>query len=1669
MVNTKNHLYTEFDELKNAKDVNKKRTSSVFSQFSSAGKFSSIAASFSPPPQPVQIQAFPQIGDPVNNTFGSIGSITQTVPLDVYGSNYSIFTITDDVNFAFTGIPLGRHLPFSLDITIDKPTGTPPVITLDPRITNTPTLPTLADGTKLILYFTGANYGTASTFTYVGGTIAGSSSGGGLNTNLSNLADPTIPPVDLKMNDHSIVGLLNLDFDSVVSTIHGLANLRFYQANTYISSLNTGLNVVMPQSANFLIHIGSTTELTLSATTLDIDVNAHLNDNSVTEVNTIGFSATTTLSPISANVIGASANGSMLYNIGGNASFHNFEVNGDSIATIYRIASTQGRLAVYYIDANSIEVGNHIQFDGITGNPPALANGDMWFDSTSGLFKARQGGDTVNVIGGSGGGLNTNLSNLSANAVPTVALDMNDQAIQGVSSLDFDGVSSSIHGLANLNFYQGGTAINSLATGLNVVMPQSANFLIHIGATTEFTLSAGTLELDVNVHLNNNSITEVDTVGFSASSVLNPVAANIIGVSSASGSSTGVMIYNVGGLLSLHNFEVNGNSIAKLRRMTDNTGQLQIESVHANNLQLTSYLQFTGITGDPPSLANGDMWFDSTSGLFKAQQGDATVNIIGLNTNLSNLSANAVPTVALDMNDNDINGVSNLDFDGVTASIHGLTNLNFYQTSHTIQSLSTGLSYHVPSTQTHLFLVEGVAAMTLSGSFLTLAVGFNANSKNITSANYLSFVDLTGNTPGDRTIWYDGTLNKFRANQNNVVVDLIGGGSGGGATVELDNLGTTAVNANINMGSNSLTFTTANAAKISADSARMLFGVPASDAFIFQIGGVNKLQISSDSSVGLDVYDIPISNVSKISFNRAGQEILNTSAGIQYRLPSGEHHGFFVNGIFIFGIQTTRVILQNGTSFDAGRNYFQYEEISKPGNPSSNSGRMYTRDVSGVTTPFWLDSAGTESSMISGGLNTNLSNLSANAVPTVALDMNDNDINGVSNLDFDGVTASIHGLTNLNFYQTSHTIQSLSTGLSYHVPSTQTHLFLVEGVAAMTLSGSFLTLGVHLNANSKNITSANYLSFVDLTGNTPGDRTIWYDGTLNKFRANQNNVVVDLIGGSAGISFPINFPEHDGGNVSGNVSVNFSQNTRHARKYTLTGNVILSFTNPPANSYAISNIVLVQNGTGSYSVTLPSNVINRDTVQNGILQGANEETGIVIMYRFGTYYAFLETGNTVNGGGSAGATVELNNLGTTAVNADINMGDSSLTFTTANAAKISADSSRMLFGVPSTDAFTFQVNDITVFQIQSTGGIDLYNERISNVSELSFNVTGQDIESTSAGIEYHVPTNDAHIWRVNDVTIASLQASGLRLGTQIPLVVNSNYVQFKEIGKPTQPASTFARMYAKNVNGVTTPFWYDSAGNDTSMIGGGTGGGLNTNLSNLSANAVPTVALDMNDHDINGVSNLDFDGVTASIHGLANLIFYGTQSINSLSSGLSYHVPTGDTHDFIVAGVSAMTLSGSFLTLAVGFNANSKNITSANYLSFVDLTGNTPGDRTIWYDGTLNKFRANQNNVVLDLIGGGSSFNPSAITDSLVPSSNDSINLGSSNKIWNNLYVDVINTGILQGEGGTQDIRVLDDLDLQNNVYIDFSSGASAPTGNPIGAVQIKVGGTIRLIPYYST
>ncbi len=153
MVNDKNHLYGLEDANKDRKNTEKRKDQQQFSRFSAASSSALNTAGLEPKAPATQIDTKVQIGDPYDDTKGSVATTPQTVSFDVYGSNYTFYEVTTDVDFLFDELPTGRHITFTLDILVNQVAGV--TITFS-TVTNPPVLAG-NDGDRYVLEFIAVN------------------------------------------------------------------------------------------------------------------------------------------------------------------------------------------------------------------------------------------------------------------------------------------------------------------------------------------------------------------------------------------------------------------------------------------------------------------------------------------------------------------------------------------------------------------------------------------------------------------------------------------------------------------------------------------------------------------------------------------------------------------------------------------------------------------------------------------------------------------------------------------------------------------------------------------------------------------------------------------------------------------------------------------------------------------------------------------------------------------------------------------------------------------------------------------------------------------------------------------------------------------------------------------------------------------------------------------------------------------------------------------------------------------------------------------------------------------------------------------------------------------------------------------------------------------------
>ena len=132
---------------------------------------------------------------------------------------------------------------------------------------------------------------------------------------------------------------------------------------------------------------------------------------------------------------------------------------------------------------------------------------------------------------------------------------------------------------------------------------------------------------------------------------------------------------------------------------------------------------------------------------------------------------------------------------------------------------------------------------------------------------------------------------------------------------------------------------------------------------------------------------------------------ITTAAGISASLGVSGAYGHF-NTLGINDGGTNNIALGAGVLISTG--YFEISEMTAPGNPDSNKGRLYVADDSGTTKLFFKDSAGTATDLLAGGSGA-VSAVANGADNRVATFSSGDALNGEANLTFDGSKLAVAG------------------------------------------------------------------------------------------------------------------------------------------------------------------------------------------------------------------------------------------------------------------------------------------------------------------------------------------------------------------------------------------------------------------------------------------------------------------------------------------------------------------------------------------------------------------------------------------------------------------------------------------------------------------------------------
>ena len=169
----------------------------------------------------------------------------------------------------------------------------------------------------------------------------------------------------------------------------------------------------------------------------------------------------------------------------------------------------------------------------------------------------------------------------------------------------------------------------------------------------------------------------------------------------------------------------------------------------------------------------------------------------------------------------------------------------------------------------------------------------------------------------------------------------------------------------------------------------LVSNINAGDGWLWSSGNIIKM-ILSDSTLEKRNVTAPVFQLYNTRAAQTGTagtiNILANSADISTGIPmafiladteviTGDGTGSMKLGVNLAGIPTSFIEINDSndgnvklqTNLDLGANFMQLTEIALPTNPAADNGLIYLRDVAGTTTPFFLNSSGTETSLIGAG------------------------------------------------------------------------------------------------------------------------------------------------------------------------------------------------------------------------------------------------------------------------------------------------------------------------------------------------------------------------------------------------------------------------------------------------------------------------------------------------------------------------------------------------------------------------------------------------------------------------------------------------------------------------------------------------------------------------------
>ena len=359
------------------------------------------------------------------------------------------------------------------------------------------------------------------------GSVAGTSSGGSSSSNGYLAGDNLgshIATQDLNLANFNVIGVNSIQFYTENQTITDDANgMRFSLPDTldtydfsidgnqsismgkfFLNLTNTRIQMLeeaapsAPTSLNHYVYVDSTSHhLTVkhNGSTFDLEgaggwvgtatSSLNMGNYNITGINQLAFTET-------GQTITDDTNG-MRFSLPDAADTYDFTIDSNLNLSIQK----------YFIDFKN----SRIQMtEEVAPSAPASTKNYVYVDSTSHHLTIRHP---------TGSAVDLELTTTGFPNPVTTNLDMDDNDILGVNLLDFDGTTTEIRGLTNLNFYHTDRQITSTSayTGLlhTVASNEKHGFLVGGAARMEISTD---VELSTDLDMKGNDIEDVDQIDF---------------------------------------------------------------------------------------------------------------------------------------------------------------------------------------------------------------------------------------------------------------------------------------------------------------------------------------------------------------------------------------------------------------------------------------------------------------------------------------------------------------------------------------------------------------------------------------------------------------------------------------------------------------------------------------------------------------------------------------------------------------------------------------------------------------------------------------------------------------------------------------------------------------------------------------------------------------------------------------------------------------------------------------------------------------------------------------------------------------------------------------------------------------------------------------------------